>query len=252
MAPIPRIPNRQKQNKPIKIGTRDVVDEYGNTLDDILAKSKREQQQTDEKQTKETKKVYQNTNSQQAQEQRGVEYHSAVFTDVEPGGKYIVTLADYDWFVEDSYLYIGYNTEEEFVSLVEKTTLPDKKSFLIAIPDDEELDGAVLESIEVMIKGDGSTMIHLLNVSGSENCVHFDKEQDITDTQKERARTNITAMIDLLNPDVTLDSTQVTTILTKLGLQDVLQDISDLKDKVSGLEDTVADHENRITALENA
>lgn len=93
------------------------------------------------------------------------------------------------------------------------------------------------------------------------NTIHTNEEQELDDTQQQQGRENLNAMIDLLNPEVTLDSTQVTTILTKLGLENVLSelqrldqekaDVSDIPD-LTGIYTELGDHESRITALENA
>ncbi len=90
------------------------------------------------------------------------------------------------------------------------------------------------------------------------NTIHTNEEQELDDTQQQQGRENLNAMIDLLNPEVTLDSTQVTTILTKLGLENVLSKIStiegnidDINEDISNIEDELSDHEDRIYALEH-
>ena len=83
------------------------------------------------------------------------------------------------------------------------------------------------------------------------NTIHTNEDQELDDTQQQQGRENLNAMIDLLNPEVTLDSTQVTTILTKLGLENVLSKISTIEGDISNIEDELSDHEDRISALEN-
>lgn len=245
MPPIPqKNSTTRKPAQPIR--TTEVYDEYGVSVAELLNGQKLYDRKREREVAEDVTGVRQNTNTQQSAEVVNQEYQNVVFTDVAAGNIYLVTLDDLDWWTTGSYLIIGYDSDGTFTALVQETTLPEENAFTITLPDDEEI-----SYVEVKIKGDGGTGIHLLNISDSEKTIHYDRSQNLTDDQKQRARTNMQAMIDLLDANVTLDSTQVTTILTKLGLQDVLTDISTLKGKVSDLEDDVADHERRIYALEH-
>ena len=215
-------------------------------------------------------------------------YRSVVFANVISEGKYRLTFDSLAWLQESgSTLEIGYNSGGVFTSIesYSSASLPEENFFFIELPD-----ATAIESIEVLMKG-GYTIVHIENVTDTESCVHYDKAQELEDEDKEMARHNITAMIDLLDEDVELESEQqdtvrgkvkamidlldsgVTlttseqqTILTKLGLGDVLtrlenaesnirslgSDISSAESSISSLEGTVSDHESRITALESA
>lgn len=184
--------------------------------------------------------VRENTNMQSTTHSESTEneLQTITFTNILAGKMYRVSVSDLSWFSTGSYIEIGYTYDGEFTQIVKIDTLPEHSYFKITIPEDSNA-----ESLQVRIYGISKTSVYLENITDSESSVHYNEEQELEDNQKQQARQNISAMIDLLDSGVTLTDEEKNTILSKLGL-------GNLSSTLQSIEETLQDHEERISALE--
>lgn len=186
-----------------------VLDEYKNSLTDLLRKMKRSDReaiQATRAAVEQINEAVTQSSRTQTAENDGTEEEVAVtFSQIMAGKTYRVEFTDLSWWEDGaSYILIGYYEGEDYTQLTAITTEPEDP-VEVTIPEDANPD-----SLEVKIGGACSTQINLI---------------DITETQG--------TMTDLTVPDAGLDQEQIDNILHNLGLDVIIQDF---EDRISALE----------------
>jgi hypothetical protein len=139
-----------------------------------------------------------------------------IYRDVFPGRKYKLTLSDTTWMGGDNVCTIGYTVGDTFTQISSTAEAPEDNAFEIEMPT-----VAAVDTLEIRLVGASDTVRGYI-----EDCTTSDSISGA-----------ITRLFDAVADLIE-------------GQGDLEDDIQDIKDDIRNIKETLADHEERITALE--
>lgn len=149
MAPIPTVQKKKMQPQPQQSGVSasNVFDDSGRSLDTLLRRQKRTNQQHSER-------IDVSRQHAKLGEKSEAGNSKIIFRDIIPYRKYILTFNDTSWLNSNTSLQVGWTRPNEYHDLIsppQQEPLPDNK-FEFSL-DEEEVDYTGMETLELRLYG---------------------------------------------------------------------------------------------------